>query len=207
MAFRGAQEATRGPQEGPIRAPRGPKTSPGRAQDGPKTAPSRLQVAFTNHLLSRPPPRSAHEASRAPKRPPRAPKRPPRGPQEIPKRLLDKEHLLWRSRALHLSPQIARSGGGGHSPSGVLDKKSVRFQATAVVYFMERSFYLANPINKKSSTNFLTSWRFAKRPNRRTGRLALQRTAGIIFHAILYIKQAWLSSNLLFLPTCKALLQ
>ena len=117
---RWSQDGSRSRPRGPKRGPRASKMAPRAAQGGPKQGPRRPQdgslAAQVHQVASKMPP-SCHLAGHvspsclqvASKMAPIGPKRPPRGP----------------NTSLHLGPQIVGDGGGGHSPSGVLDNNNI----------------------------------------------------------------------------------
>ena len=125
------QESPKTPQDAPKGSPGGPQTGPGRAQDGPKTAPRRPQVGSKSLPRSIPKPSyvttSPQRRPRGLKRPQEGSKRPPRGPQQPPKRLPRglKHHFEATLSSLPATCSLDRrlhdTGGGGHSPPGVLD--------------------------------------------------------------------------------------
>ena len=108
------------PQDGPRwlqDGPRWPQARPKTAQEGARMAPSRVLSRSYLHLLFGFLQIPAQSSSKTLPGPPQDPKRgPPRttqeGPPDAPKRPL---------RGSRSSPQIAGNGGGGYSPSGVLD--------------------------------------------------------------------------------------
>ena len=138
-----AQDGANRPQDGPKTAPswskmapRRPKTAPSSPQDGPRRrqdgSKSRLIAILSSSSLRLPAQSSLRTLPGPPVTPQDPPQDPPGGPPDAPKRPLKDS----RSR-----PQIAGNGGGGHSPSGVLDSINKHGTIQSSVCFCTASHY------------------------------------------------------------------